>query len=103
MDHKGSRFHIDIERLEEMGMLSDGCTVVADNVLLPGAPLYLWRACRLSHYDTNIISLREFAGGGLEDWMAVSQVFKLGSGKPRSDASPVPKELSELAAETDRL
>ena len=30
-------------RRQEMGLLKDGAMVVADNVLKPGAPYFLWR------------------------------------------------------------
>eukprot|EP00746_Dinoflagellata_sp_MGD_P061531 gnl/MRDRNA2_/MRDRNA2_260230_c0_seq1.p1 gnl/MRDRNA2_/MRDRNA2_260230_c0~~gnl/MRDRNA2_/MRDRNA2_260230_c0_seq1.p1 ORF type:complete len:107 (-),score=21.92 gnl/MRDRNA2_/MRDRNA2_260230_c0_seq1:126-446(-) len=41
MDHCGGRFHLDLPYLQNKGMLDSPCVIVADNVLQPGAPLYL--------------------------------------------------------------
>ncbi|CAE8632060.1 unnamed protein product [Polarella glacialis] len=42
MDHRGSIFHDDLQSFEELGLFVDGARVVADNVLKPGAPYFLW-------------------------------------------------------------
>eukprot|EP00931_Biecheleriopsis_adriatica_P098774 TRINITY_DN72877_c0_g1_i1.p1 TRINITY_DN72877_c0_g1~~TRINITY_DN72877_c0_g1_i1.p1 ORF type:complete len:149 (+),score=28.61 TRINITY_DN72877_c0_g1_i1:289-735(+) len=78
MDHKGSRYHEDLASLEEHGLLRAGSVVVADNVLSPGAPLYLWCVAGLEQqsYRTEVVRLREFAKGG-DDWMTVSVVKHL--------------------------
>ena len=41
-DQRGTRFHTDLQMLEGEGLLKDGCAVLADNVLKPGAPHFLW-------------------------------------------------------------
>merc|ERR1712024_286335 len=41
-DQRGTRFHIDLQMLEGEGLLREGCAVLADNVLKPGAPHFLW-------------------------------------------------------------
>ena len=41
-DQRGTRFHTDLWMLEAEGLLKDGCAVLADNVLKPGAPHFLW-------------------------------------------------------------
>merc|ERR1712046_282847 len=42
MDQRGSRYDEDIELMEQLGLLHSGAVIVADNVLKPGAPLFLW-------------------------------------------------------------
>eukprot|EP00927_Polykrikos_kofoidii_P060867 TRINITY_DN55772_c0_g1_i1.p1 TRINITY_DN55772_c0_g1~~TRINITY_DN55772_c0_g1_i1.p1 ORF type:complete len:496 (-),score=73.91 TRINITY_DN55772_c0_g1_i1:51-1499(-) len=70
MDQKGSRYEEDLSTLESLGILLPGAVVIADNVLKPGSPLFLWRLTRGS-YETEIISVKEFAMPS-EDWMSVS-------------------------------
>ena len=82
MDQKGSRFAEDLQALEEQGLLLPGAIVVADNVLKPGAPLFLWRLVKTSVYCTHIVQLNEFATT-LKDWMSVSVLkFFPGDGVP---------------------
>merc|ERR1711988_538562 len=52
-------------------MLQSGAVVVADNVLKPGAPLYLWRVTHCRDFKTWIVNVLEFAMPA-EDWMTVS-------------------------------
>ncbi|CAE8595044.1 unnamed protein product, partial [Polarella glacialis] len=64
MDHKGSLFHEDLASLQQHGLLQGGSVVVADNVLSPGAPLYLWRVAAPSgcgDFRTEVVRLREFS------------------------------------------
>ena len=60
MDHKGSRFGEDLLVLENLGLLLPGAIVVADNVLSPGAPRFLWQLVKTSAYDVKIVQLKEF-------------------------------------------
>ena len=72
MDQKGSRYVEDLEMLENQGLLLPDAIVVADNVLKPGAPLFLWRLVKSGAYDMDIVQLKEFAMPS-EDWMSISE------------------------------
>eukprot|EP00927_Polykrikos_kofoidii_P042616 TRINITY_DN36648_c0_g1_i1.p1 TRINITY_DN36648_c0_g1~~TRINITY_DN36648_c0_g1_i1.p1 ORF type:complete len:1099 (-),score=193.23 TRINITY_DN36648_c0_g1_i1:8-3304(-) len=73
LDQRGSRYDADLGVLERGGVLADGAVVVADNVLKPGAPLFLWVVSRRgARYETEVVSLPEFAMAEVEDWMTVS-------------------------------
>jgi len=52
MDHRGSLFHEDLQNFQELGLLKEGAMVVADNVLKPGAPYFLWHVCHSSYLKT---------------------------------------------------
>merc|ERR1719428_2358547 len=71
MDQRGSRYTQDLETLENQGLLLPDAIVVADNVLKPGAPLFLWRLVKSGAYVTEILQLQEFAMPS-EDWMSIS-------------------------------
>merc|ERR1712083_1052092 len=71
VDHKGSRFDDDLAILESLDLLRLGAVVVADNVLKPGSPFFLWRLSKSGAYDIQIVTLQEFAMTS-EDWMSVS-------------------------------
>lgn len=51
---KGSRYHEDLSVIEQLGLLLPGAVVVADNVLKPGSPLFLWRLCKGNAYENHI-------------------------------------------------
>lgn len=73
MDHRGTKFHSDLARLERHGTLLPGFTHVCDNVLKPGAPLCLWLvAHRPRGFVATSWSMNEFAHSNSEDWMLVS-------------------------------
>jgi catechol O-methyltransferase len=73
LDQRGSRYDADLSMLVRSASLSSGCIVVADNVLKPGAPLFLWAVSQSELYSTTIHSLQEFAMPGVEDWITVSR------------------------------
>eukprot|EP00747_Dinoflagellata_sp_TGD_P208975 gnl/TRDRNA2_/TRDRNA2_82407_c1_seq1.p1 gnl/TRDRNA2_/TRDRNA2_82407_c1~~gnl/TRDRNA2_/TRDRNA2_82407_c1_seq1.p1 ORF type:complete len:298 (-),score=52.75 gnl/TRDRNA2_/TRDRNA2_82407_c1_seq1:29-898(-) len=101
MDQRGTRFHADLQRLEQINLLADGAVVCADNVLKPGAPYHVWRICSLPHYRTDIVDLREFGSAQVEDWMTISWTYKGVSsygGEPESR-----RDLVALAREADRF
>ncbi|CAJ1428059.1 unnamed protein product [Effrenium voratum] len=120
MDQKGSRYHEDLSVIEQMGLLLPKAVVVADNVLKPGSPLFLWRLCKGEDYDNYIVRVREFAMPS-EDWMSVSvlrqeaaermqqeavevPVLEKGKGHaPRGAWPSVPEELMQLQWESDRI
>lgn len=67
MDHRGTRFHVEVQGLEELRHASPGMRGLADNVLEPGAPVYAWHIARRP--GTVAWSLCEFLHSEEEDWM----------------------------------
>ena len=98
MDQRGSRYDEDLDVLERRGLLTSGAVVVADNVLKPGAPLFLWRL-QAPLYNCQLLSLQEFAMP-CEDWMSVSV-------REHSGTKPLPKKpppsLLELHARAETI
>jgi predicted O-methyltransferase YrrM len=77
MDQKGTSFHIDNALLDRLSGWTPGATVVADNVLRPGAPLYVWGlALARCGFERRFWSMPEFLeeAMGVEDWMAVANI-----------------------------
>eukprot|EP00746_Dinoflagellata_sp_MGD_P002412 gnl/MRDRNA2_/MRDRNA2_104681_c0_seq1.p1 gnl/MRDRNA2_/MRDRNA2_104681_c0~~gnl/MRDRNA2_/MRDRNA2_104681_c0_seq1.p1 ORF type:complete len:329 (+),score=75.51 gnl/MRDRNA2_/MRDRNA2_104681_c0_seq1:115-1101(+) len=104
MDQKGSRYHDDLRTLEDHNLMVPGSVVVADNCLKPGAPLFLWRLYSSGCYDTDLVSLKEFAMPA-EDWMAVTKHRvdeKTGKNMEVKVPDP-PAELTQLQWESDRI
>lgn len=95
MDQKGTRFHTDLELLERLGLLADGAVILADNVLKPGAPLYIWHLANGPYTGLTAVSVREFLLQS-EDWMVMG--FHDASRPP---AMPPPPLLHRLAFESD--
>jgi len=95
MDQKGTRFHTDLELMEELGLLADGAVILADNVLKPGAPLYIWHLVNGPYTHTTAVSVREFMLQS-EDWMVMG--FHDAS---RPAAASPPPLLHRLAFESD--
>eukprot|EP00913_Durusdinium_trenchii_P013297 g12480.t1 len=113
-------YHEDLSVIEQLGLLLPGAVVVADNVLKPGSPLFLWRLCKGSAYDNHIVRVKEFAMPS-EDWMSVSVLrpeaavemesmsvevptVERGKGQAPQGAWPVPpEELIQLQWESDRI
>lgn len=100
LDQRGARFGCDLEVLERLGLLRESAVVVADNVLKPGAPAFLWHVCRGGAYDTRIVSVREFAMPDTEDWMSVSR--RRGS-LAGAEAPQAPPEVGRLEREAGRM
>mmetsp|Transcript_62829 Transcript_62829/g.205094 ORF Transcript_62829/g.205094 Transcript_62829/m.205094 type:complete len:881 (+) Transcript_62829:1687-4329(+) len=73
LDYKGTIFHIDLASLERLLAFAPGGIAVADNVVLPGAPLYLWVVTRHIAWATTVWALQEFLEPNVEDWMCVSE------------------------------
>eukprot|EP00971_Amphidinium_carterae_P196697 3903771-Amphidinium_carterae.1 len=76
LDSRSSGYETEIATLEQAGFLDRGTVIVADNVLKPGAPRFLWEMTRSDRFSTKIVSLQEFAMAS-EDWMSVSVLKKL--------------------------
>eukprot|EP00427_Karlodinium_veneficum_P045102 CAMPEP_0169252716 /NCGR_PEP_ID=MMETSP1016-20121227/38203_1 /TAXON_ID=342587 /ORGANISM="Karlodinium micrum, Strain CCMP2283" /LENGTH=409 /DNA_ID=CAMNT_0009333955 /DNA_START=56 /DNA_END=1282 /DNA_ORIENTATION=- len=72
MDQCGSRFWEDLQTVMDLGILLPGAVIVADNVLKPGAPVFLWHLFFSGAFrNSRVISLDEFGMPGVEDWIAV--------------------------------
>lgn len=97
-DQRGSRYSADLSMLEQLDVLAPGAVVVADNVLKPGAPVFLWHVLRSGMYETQVVTVGEYAMPGVEDWMSVSVLVHRVSEVPE-----VPEELRQLEWEADRM
>mmetsp|Transcript_57106 Transcript_57106/g.128823 ORF Transcript_57106/g.128823 Transcript_57106/m.128823 type:complete len:275 (+) Transcript_57106:135-959(+) len=73
MDHRGTRFHVELAHLEQLRALATNAKLLADNTLKPGAPAILWhfKHCPERHPSTSW-SLPEFMTESCEDWMTQS-------------------------------
>jgi len=72
MDHKGTRFHIDVDDCKSMQAFAPRSRLLCDNVLKPGSPVHLWKHHRLNHHpDAVVWSLHEFHEPDVEDWQAI--------------------------------
>ena len=74
MDQKGSRYVDDLQALENQGVLVPGAIVVADNVLKPGAPLFLWWVVKSGVYNTELLYDEQTTGR----FSAISQHREVG-------------------------
>lgn len=75
MDHRGTKFHSDLFRLQRHDSVPRGALHICDNVLKPGAPICLWLvAQRPGGVLAGNWSMNEFAHWNSEDWMLVSAV-----------------------------
>jgi len=103
LDQRGSRYEADLAAVESAGVLVPGAVVVADNVLKPGAPMFLWMVSQSDgSYSTEVMSVPEFAMSGVEDWMTVS-IYRPSSGRQAmSRAPPLEVRLLEWRAERMR-
>merc|ERR1712113_160096 len=72
MDHRGTRFHDDLNRLDKERLLSPMAQVIADNVLKLAAPVFLWVVNMSPSYVTQCWAMGEFVQYYVEDWMVVS-------------------------------
>eukprot|EP00927_Polykrikos_kofoidii_P041062 TRINITY_DN34993_c0_g1_i1.p1 TRINITY_DN34993_c0_g1~~TRINITY_DN34993_c0_g1_i1.p1 ORF type:complete len:1124 (+),score=191.28 TRINITY_DN34993_c0_g1_i1:97-3372(+) len=97
MDQKGTRFHTDLKLMEELDLLDDGALILADNVLKPGAPLYIWHLLHGPYSHCTAISVREFLLQS-EDWMV------MGFHDPsRGPVQEPPSALHRVAFESDNF
>eukprot|EP00435_Cladocopium_sp_Y103_P023535 s353_g5.t1 len=103
MDQRGSRYYEDLEVLKNSGLLMDKAVIVADNVLKPGSPKFLWSILR--DFDQNaIVELEEYAMEQVQDWMTVS-IFRAAPLKLPVKAEPAepPEHIRELEFEAQQL
>jgi len=87
MDHKGTRFHLDLADCRSLRAFAAGAHLLCDNVLKPGAPEYLWAHHRSSRTRSPSVPsgcpaalplgsavvwmLHEFMEPEAEDWMSL--------------------------------
>merc|ERR1712008_473881 len=110
LDHRGNRYHEDMDAAEVRGLLNcrggRGARAFADNVLLPGAPLFL--AHIAGRYNVAIHEVCEFLRPELDDWVIVCvpsnrHMWPADSvtGQRSSTMMQPTPELRRLAAEID--
>eukprot|EP00929_Paragymnodinium_shiwhaense_P107097 TRINITY_DN73133_c0_g1_i1.p1 TRINITY_DN73133_c0_g1~~TRINITY_DN73133_c0_g1_i1.p1 ORF type:complete len:1034 (-),score=206.45 TRINITY_DN73133_c0_g1_i1:85-3186(-) len=97
MDQKGTRFHTDLQLFEDLELLADGAVILSDNVLKPGAPLYIHHLCSGPYIEPTAVSVREFLLQS-EDWMVMG--FYDQQGRP---VTSVPPQLHITAFESDNF
>jgi len=97
MDHRGTKFHEDLDRLERNELLVPGARIIADNVLKPSAPVFLWVTNTSPSYSTVNWAVGEFVQNYVEDWMVVSEYRWPGGRSP-----PPPAALLRLAWDSDK-
>ncbi|CAK0832436.1 unnamed protein product [Prorocentrum cordatum] len=98
-DQRGSRYAADLAALRRGGLLADRAVVVADNVLKPGAPEFLWEVLRSGCFHTQVVSVSEYAMPGVEDWMSLSVHLK----QDERGAPPLPRSLRRMEWEADQI
>eukprot|EP00746_Dinoflagellata_sp_MGD_P155181 gnl/MRDRNA2_/MRDRNA2_85240_c0_seq1.p1 gnl/MRDRNA2_/MRDRNA2_85240_c0~~gnl/MRDRNA2_/MRDRNA2_85240_c0_seq1.p1 ORF type:complete len:426 (+),score=68.05 gnl/MRDRNA2_/MRDRNA2_85240_c0_seq1:218-1495(+) len=99
MDHRGTIFHEDLAQIEHWCLFLPSATLVADNVVAPGAPLLLWHVMLSDAWNASAWSLHEFLEDGIEDWMLVGSKVDTRPG----NIAPVPVLLRALAWESDHM
>ncbi|CAK0866125.1 unnamed protein product [Prorocentrum cordatum] len=97
LDHRGARYHEDLAAMEPR--LAPGARVLADNVLSPGAPLFLPYV--QGRYDVAIYEVDEFLRPGRTDWMVLCR--SRGREALLRDPWPAPPELHQWSAEIDEV
>ncbi|CAJ1447625.1 unnamed protein product, partial [Effrenium voratum] len=98
LDHRGTVYHEDLAKAEPL--LSSKARVVADNVLHPGAPLFLVDVQDRYHVEVHV--LEEF-GMDLEDWLLVCRPKTWPVAKGAAVASQQFAAMRRWAAEVNRL
>ena len=74
IDHVKHRYHLDLQIAEQAGLVGPGTTVVADNIIYPGAPDYMdYVRSRPDIYDTELITSELEYTPDVEDAVAISK------------------------------
>lgn len=103
MDQCGSRFWEDLQAVAQLDILMPGTIVVADNVLKPGAPTFLWHLFFSGLIeDPRVVSVEEFGMAGVEDWIALAR-FPGGSLKEADIAPAARSDIEDLEWEAHRI
>ncbi|CAE8700028.1 unnamed protein product [Polarella glacialis] len=96
LDHRGERYHTDLQAVEHQ--LSCRARIFADNVLHPGAPLFL--AYIKDRFHTRIHEVKEFLHTPpIDDWVVICTPL---SGQ-RSTQQPLPPEMRRWSAKVDAI
>eukprot|EP01062_Namystynia_karyoxenos_P045791 TRINITY_DN34117_c0_g1_i1.p1 TRINITY_DN34117_c0_g1~~TRINITY_DN34117_c0_g1_i1.p1 ORF type:complete len:774 (+),score=206.90 TRINITY_DN34117_c0_g1_i1:122-2323(+) len=74
LDHRGTKYHVDVTAMMRLGLLRPGSVVIADNILCPGAPEFVWMMQKSPEFVTQMICLKE-TGTDIDDMMSVSQYW----------------------------
>jgi len=98
LDHRGTIYHDDLYSAEPY--LSPTARVFADNVLYPGAPLFL-NYIDVQGYKIKIVELKEFLRPDLDDWVVIAEPPPPEKRKPKPTSHP--PELRRLSAEVDAI
>lgn len=96
LDHRGTIYHEDLYAAEPL--LSPAGRVFADNVLYPGAPLFL-HYLDVKQYKIEIHELKEFLREDLDDWVVICRPTQDHGEMPRD----TPPEFRRLSAEVDAI
>ncbi|CAE7865891.1 Ank2, partial [Symbiodinium sp. KB8] len=100
LDHRGTVYHEDLAHAEPL--LSEGARVLADNVLHPGAPMFLLAV--QDRYEVEVHVLKEFGMPEVEDWLLVCTPKTWPVEPSKSDyASLKFAEMRRWAVEVNRL
>lgn len=75
LDHRGTIFHKDLARLS-LSLVGAPCArAAADNVLKPGAPLFVWQGCASKGALAIFWSIPEYLHVNSEDWIALQDLW----------------------------
>merc|ERR1712129_11945 len=69
-------------------------------VLKPCAPLFLWHVSRGGRFETQVVSIAEFAMSDVEDWMTISTYHQ---GLPEEGPPNAPHEIQVLEWKAERM
>ncbi|CAJ1420393.1 unnamed protein product [Effrenium voratum] len=98
LDHRGTIYHEDLHAAEPS--LSEDAVVFADNVLYPGAPLFL-HYIDVQGYEIEIHELKEFKRPDLDDWVVKCRPPPAAERKEMPESTPA--EFRRLSAEVDAI
>lgn len=96
-DQRGTAFQEDLARLERLQVVAPDCCVVADNVLRPGAPVFLWATLHGALQNLKIWTVPEQGQEG-DDWVVVGDNPHFLHCKALQSVPPV---LTRVAWESD--
>jgi len=96
-DHRGTKFHEDLAQLEQLRLLGPRSLVIADNVLRPGAPQFLWHVHSCASYETTTWAFMDNTPFPSEDWLSVAVYTR-----PSWHSPWPPASLERLSWDSDR-
>ena len=92
----------DLQLLTRSGALSPGAVLVADNVLKPGAPKFLWQMVEPGPWRSVVVELKDFGPCGVLDWMSVSR-WEGAEAVERHFESEAPELVRQLEWQADEM